>query len=48
MNALEANITCQQAIISVAAELGWNDRLEKDFIELGRVESLLLKNNVCL
>ncbi len=44
MNALEANITCQQAIISVAAELGWNDRLEKDFIELGRQENLLISH----
>jgi len=42
MNALEANIACQMAIISVAAQLGWNDRLEVDLIELGRQESLLL------
>jgi len=43
MNALEANIICQIAIIKVAHELGWNDKIEKDFIELGRQESLLLK-----
>lgn len=45
MNALEANIICQIAIIKVAHELGWNDKIEKDFIELGRQESLLLSQS---
>lgn len=44
MNALSANIMCQLAIIEVAGREGWNSQLERDFIALGEVETLLLLN----
>jgi hypothetical protein len=43
IEALALNIQCQNSIISVAAELGWSDRLELDFISLAQQEVSLTK-----
>ena len=41
---VQTNRACQFAIIAVAADLGWSDKLENDFIILAERETVLLNS----